>query len=172
MKKLLIAIVLHCCCFLGSAQSKITEDEARDITAHVMANFTESVSFAYEKGMSLDEFKLNLCSKAEPAKEGNAMIETAYSYLSNGIGKENIIKENNGISVANAFKFLLDEHNKGIESDETTLFGEKKYLENNDVAKAAECKWYQFWCQVHDFADWLVQNWPTIYDIILFILGH
>ena len=166
MKKLLFAIVLNCCYFFGMAQTKITADEARSITANVMANFTENVSFAYSKGISLNEFKNKLCGRAEPVEAGNGMIETAYTYLSKGISKDQVIRENNGLAVANAFKFLLDQHNKGIEPDGTELFGGKNALEAAPVAKAVGCKWYQFWCLVQDFANWVVGNWSIIAAIL------
>ena len=166
MKKLLFAIVLNYCYFLGSAQTNISADEAKAITANVMANFTETASFVYTKGISLDQFKAKLCGKAKPVDAGNGMIETAYTYLSKGISKSQIIKENNGVAVANAFKFLLDQHNKGIEPDGMELFGGKTALENAPVAKAAGCKWYQFWCLVQDFANWVVANWQVIAQII------
>ena len=171
MKKLLFAIALNCCYFLGTAQTKVTADEARSITANVMANFTEAVSFVYTKGITLDQFKSKLCNKAVPVKAGAGMIETAYTYLSKGITKSQIIKENDGIAVANAFKFLSDQHAKGIATDGTELFGGKDALESAPVSKAAACKWYQFWCLVQDFANWVVANWPVIHEIILVIIG-
>jgi len=171
MKKLLFAIALNCCYFLGTAQSKITAEDAKAITTNVMANFTESTSFAYTKGITLDQFRSKLCGKAVPVDAGNGMIEAAYSYLSNGISKTDIIKQNDGVAVANAFKFLLDQHNKGIEPDGTELFGGKSALENAPVAKAPGCKWYQFWCLVQNFANWVVANWPMIFQLIQLILN-
>ena len=168
MKKLLFAIALSCCYFAGTAQTKITAGEAKSITANVMANFTDAASFAYTKGISLGEFKTKLCGKAVPVSAGNGMIETAYGYLSKGITKSQIIKENDGVAVAYAFKFLSDQHNKGIEPDGMELFGGKNALESAPVAKAAGCKWYQFWCLVQDFANWVVANWPVIVQIITF----
>jgi len=166
MKKLLLALALNCCYFLGTAQTKITVDEAKSITANVMANFTQSASFAYSKGVTLDQFKVRLYGKAVPVIAGNTMAEVAYSYLSRGVSKEQIARENDGVAVANAFKFLLDLHNKGIEPDGTELFGSKTALENNPAAKAAGCRWYQFWCLVENFANWVVANWPTIQTIL------
>lgn len=171
MKKLLFALALNCCYFFGTAQDKISAEEARLITANVMANFTESVSFVYTKGISLDQFRSRLCNKAVPVKAGDGMIETAYNYLSKGITKTQIVKENDGVAVANAFKFLSDQHNKGIDTDGTELFGGKTALESAPVSKAAGCKWYQFWCLVQDFANWVVQNWPVILEIINVVVG-
>jgi len=172
MKKLLFAIALQCCYFLGTAQTKITSNDARVITANVMANFTESVSFAYKKGISLEQFKTSLCGRALPLQAGYGMIETAYGYLSKGIKKDQIVKENNGVAVANAFKYFLNQHKNGnVIADGSELFGGKEELANNPVAKAADCRWYQFWCLVENFANWVVQNWSVIYEIIIVISG-
>jgi len=171
MKKLLFAIALQCCYFLGTAQTKITADEARMITGTMMAHFTESVSFAYDKCATLKDFKSRLYGKAVPTVAGDGMVEKAYLYLSGEKSKEHIIKENDGVAVANAFKYLLDQHKNGnVIADGSELFGGKDDLENNPVAKAADCKWYQFWCLVENFANWVVQNWETIYQIIVVIL--
>ena len=165
-------MVLGCFCLPGIAQDKVTDEQAKAIAANTMANFTQSVSFAYTKGISLGDFRKKLCGKAIPLDAGNGMIETAYSYLSTGVTKDRIIKENDGIAVAKAFKYLYDQHNKGVVgSDGSELFGGKENLASGVVAKASDCRWYQFWCLVENFANWVVQNWPTIYQIIVVILG-
>ena len=167
MKKLLFAIALSCCYFAGVAQETVTADQAKAITANTMANFTQSVSYAYVKGISLGEFKNKLCGKATPLEAGNGMIETAYTYLSNGVTKDRIIKENDGIAVARAFKYLFDQNKRGVVStDGSELFGGKAALENGAVAKANGCRWYQFWCLVENFANWVVQNWSVIQSIL------
>ena len=101
-------MVLGCFCLPGIAQDKVTDEQAKAIAANTMANFTESVSFAYVKGISLREFKKTLCGKAVPLDAGNGMIETAYTYLSNGATKDEIIKENDGVAVARVFKYLSE----------------------------------------------------------------
>ena len=170
MKKLFFAMALSCCWLLGTAQDNVTKEQARDITANTMANFTESVSFAYVKGISLREFNKILCGKAVPLDAGNGMIETAYAYLSNGATKDEIINENDGVAVARAFKYLSEQHEKGVvSSDGSEIFGG---VVNSTIAKAEGCKWYQFWCHVHDFADWVVANWPVIVEILNYILSH
>ncbi|MEP7163220.1 MAG: hypothetical protein ABI741_00925 [Ferruginibacter sp.] len=172
MKKLLFAMTLSCCYLLGIAQDNITAEQAKAITANTMANFTQSVSFAYTKGISLGDFRKKLCGKATPLDAGNGMIETAYSYLSNGVTKDRIIKENDGIAVAKAFRYLYDQHNRGVaSSDGSELFGGKENLANSQVARAEDCRWYQFWCHVQVFANWVVQNWPTIQQILIYLLG-
>ena len=161
-------MTLSCCYLLGIAQDNVTAEQAKAITANTMANFTQSVSFAYTKGISLGDFRKKLCGNAIPLDAGNGMIETAYSYLLNGVTKDRIIKENDGIAVAKAFKYLYDQHGKGVvSSDGSELFGGKENLENGTVAKAAGCRWYQFWCLVEGFANWVVNNWPTIQAILV-----
>ena len=166
-------MTLSCCYLLGIAQDNVTAEQAKAITANTMANFTQSVSFAYTKGISLGDFRKKLCGKAMPLDAGNGMIETAYSYLSTGVTKDRIIKENDGIAVAKAFKYLYDQHSKGVVgTDGSELFGGKENLANGAAAKAADCRWYQFWCQVENFANWVVNNWPVIVQIIEYILTH
>ena len=117
--------------------------------------------------------KLQLALKQETRNylRGDGMVEKAYLYLSGEKSKEHIIKENDGVAVANAFKYLLDLHKNGnVIADGSELVGGREDLENNPVAKAADCKWYQFWCLVENFANWVVQNWETIYQIIVVIL--
>lgn len=153
--KLLFAIALQCCYFLGTAQTKITADEARMITGTMMAHFTESVSFAFM--ISVPHLKiLNSGYMARPFQQ---LQVTAWlkkhTYIYPRKSKEHIIKENDGVAVANAFKYLLDQHKNGnVIADGSELFGGKDDLENNPVAKAADCKWYQFWCLVENFANW------------------
>lgn len=171
MKNLLFAVAL-CCSFGVTAQSNITASEARHITANVMADFTKSVAFAYEKCVTLDEFKMKLYGKATPTAAGDGMVDAAYLYLSGGKGREEILEKDNGIAVARAFKHLYDQHKQGnVIADGSELFGGKDDLESNPEARAADCKWYQFWCLVENFANWVVQNWPIIQQILEYITG-
>lgn len=172
MKKLLFAVAIQCCYFWGTAQSGITANEAKAITANVMADFTKSVSFAYEKCTSLNEFKSKLYGKARPTDAGDGMVDAAYLYLSGEKSREDILKEDNGVAVARAFKYLYDQHKQGnVIAEGSELFGGRDDLENNPEARAADCKWYQFWCLVENFANWVVQNWPIIQQILDYITG-
>lgn len=159
-------MALSCCYFFGIAQEKITAEEARNITATTMANFTFSTSNAYYKGMSLESFRAKLCGSAVPMRQGDAMIETAYIYLSKGLTKEEIINVNDGRAVANALQFLSNQHNKGIVTDGTEIFGGNNILLRTAFTAKEGCKWYQFWCHVQVFANWVVENWPTILEIL------
>ena len=158
-------MTLSCCHLSGIAQDNVTAEQAKAITANTMANFTQAVSFAYTKGISLGDFQKKLCGKAIPLDAGNGMIETAYSYLSTGITKDRIIKENDGIAVAKAFKYLYDQHVRGVVStDGSELFGGKENLENTSAAKEG-CRWYQFLCHVQQFIAWLtILEYPLILE--------
>src|SRR4051812_23128230 len=105
MKKLFFAIALSACSFVGMTQDKITEDFAKAVCANTMANFTASTSFYYSKGMTYDAFRKKLCGPATPVDAGEGMLKTAYNYLAQGITKDQIIKQNDGKSVAVAFQF-------------------------------------------------------------------
>lgn len=165
MKKLSFGIAFLACYIIGPAQTSVSPEQARSNLAGIMAAFTEASSFAYSKGITYDQFKLRLCGKAVPVYSGNLMIEEAYNYLNKGIGREQVLKENNGTAVAKAFKFLLDQHNKSVEPDGTELFGGKAILDGNatPVSKAGGCKWYQFWCLVQQVVASLFYNWNLIF---------
>ncbi len=170
MKNLLFAIVLFCSSLGVTAQSNITANEAKAITANVMADFTKSVAYAYDKCVTLDEFKMKLYGKATPTAAGDGLVEAAYLYLSGGKGREEILEKDNGIAVARAFRYLYDQHKQGnVIADGSELFGGKDDLESNPEARAADCKWYQFWCLVENFANWVVQNWQIIHEILIII---
>ena len=171
MKKLLFATVLSFLGLMGNAQEKITPEQARSIAATTMANFTESVSFAYIKGVTLDGFRKKLCGPATPNTVGEGMINTAYSYLVKGIRKDQIIKTNDGKAVASAMAFFVEQHKKGISSDGSEIFGAKDILEKATAREAGGCRWYQFWCHVQVFANWVIDNWETIQQIIIFIMN-
>jgi len=163
MKILIFTIGFLASYVYGSAQTSVSPEQARSNMANIMGAFTEASSFAYSKGTTLDQFRLKLSGKAIPVLAGNLMIEEAYNYLVKGISREQVVKENNGVAVAKAFKFLLEQHNKGIEPDGTEIFGGKAILDGNatPVWKAG-CKWYQFWCLVQQVATAIYNNWELI----------
>ncbi|MEO6490816.1 MAG: hypothetical protein ABIO04_12810, partial [Ferruginibacter sp.] len=136
-----------------------------------MANFTMSCSFAYTKGVTLEGFKRTLCGPATPLAAGDVMIKSAYTYLSQGVTKDQIIKTNDGKAVAGAFQFFLDQHNRGVYSDGTEIFGSREILAKSTVAREGGCRWYQFWCHVEVFANWVVANWEVIQQILVFVLN-
>lgn len=172
MKKLLLVLSVWICCINANAQ-KITYEEARSICAKEMAGFTKAVTGFYKKGMSYDQFQSVLCGKAIPTTEGVNQLKAAFNFLNQNTAADYIIKSYSGKEIAASMNFLSNLHKKGIESDGSELFGGTTGNANNALAKNADggCKWYQFWCLVQEFANWVVQNWPTIAQIITFFLS-
>lgn len=168
MKKVLLVLSIMTYCLSGSAQ-KITKEQAQSICAQQMAAFTKAVSPAYKKGISYEQFQTVLCGKSLPTKEGSNQLKVAYNFLTQGVTNDFIIKNYTGAEVAACMKVLMNLHEKGIESDGSELFGGKTGTDNNGLAKLdGGCHWYQFWCHVQTFANWVVANWPIIAQILIF----
>ncbi|MEO7524165.1 MAG: hypothetical protein ABIT58_08730, partial [Ferruginibacter sp.] len=89
-----------------------------------------------------------------------------------GATNDFIIKNYRGREVADVMSYLLNAHNKGIESDGSELFGGKTGIANNGLAKNdTGCKWYEVWCHLENFANWVVANWAVIAQIIATIVA-
>jgi hypothetical protein len=180
MKKLILGLfsLITVSCFAQSAavtadQKSITPEQGKEILVNTMANFTKGVSFAYTKGVTYKQFKSTLCGASKPIAEGDAMLLAAFNYLSTGATKEDIIREDNGKAVYDAMKYSYNIHAKGIvaEPDGTELFGGKSITNSTVLAKnEAGCRWYQFWCHVQTFANWVIANWQTIKDILVVVV--
>jgi hypothetical protein len=170
MKKLFFVLSIVSYCFAGFAQQKITQDQAKSICAQQMAAFTRAVSGAYQKGSSYDQFQYALCGRSAVTTEGVNQLKVAYNFLTQGVSNDFIIKNYSGKEVAASMNYLSNLHSKGIASDGSELFGGNTGTSNNALAKNADggCKWYQFWCLVQEFANWVVDNWPVISQILLF----
>ncbi|MFT3910530.1 MAG: hypothetical protein QM737_13980 [Ferruginibacter sp.] len=170
MKKLFLVLSIVSYCFTGHAQ-QVTKEQAISICAQEMAAFTKAVSGFYKKGMSYDQFQTTLCGKLQPTAEGGNQLKVAYNFLTQGASNDFIIKNYRGREVADVMNYLQNAHKKGVESDGSELFGGKTGTSNSGLAKNANgCHWYQFWCLVQEFANWVVANWPTISQIITFIM--
>lgn len=168
MKRLIFLLTLSCGCLFVSGQQKMTPEYARKVTANTMANFTESVSFAYVKGVTFEGFRKTLCGSATPLDQGNYMIKQAYTYLSKGVTKERIMLEDNGRAVAGAMQLFLNQHNKGINYEGSEIFGEKSVLEKTSSSREG-CRWYQFWCHVQAVILWVAIEWGLIPEIIIWV---
>ena len=166
MKKLILIMLFNWGWLYSFAQSAVTESEAKAITANLMASFTEKVSFAYSKGISLERFKTNLLIKPTPFIEGNAMIERAYNYLYRSATRNQIIKEDNGKTVAAALRLLLKFQTEGIEPDGAELFGGREAVKIS-VQKEG-CRWYQLLCHLTQLYMWIT-GWDLILPIIVYI---
>jgi hypothetical protein len=171
MKKVLLILSILSYCLSGNAQ-KITKEQAQSICAQQMAAFTRAVSPAYKKGISFDQFQSALCGQLIPTREGGNQLRAAYNFLNQGTSNDYIVKTYNGTEIAASFKVLSDLHSKGLESDGSELFGGKTGTENNGLAKLADggCHWYQVWCLLQQFANWVVANWPLIAQIIAMLI--
>lgn len=169
MKKLVLFLSIVCMGLTGMSQTKITAEEARSICAQQMAAFTRSVSSVYKKGMSVDQFQFALCGKSVPTTEGRNQIRAAYNFLLAGVTNEFIVKTYNGKEVAYSMNYLYNSHQKGFESDGAELFGGKTGGANTELSRTADgpCRWYQFWCHVQVFANWVINNWPVIQAILI-----
>jgi hypothetical protein len=168
MKKVFLVLSIVTYCLTGMAQEKITAALARSICAQEMAAFTRVVSGAYQKGYTYDQFQFTLCGKLQPTAEGANQLKVAYNFLTQGATSDFILKNYSGKEVAASLSYLSNLHKKGIESDGAELFGGKTGTTNTSLAKNAEggCKWYQFWCLMQGFANWVVANWPVISQIL------
>lgn len=164
MKKLILIILFNCGCLYCFAQSAVTESEAKTIIANLMASFTEKVSFAYSKGISLERFKANLLIRPTDLTEGNAMIESAYNYLSRSATRDQIIKEDNGKTVAAALRYLLKFQTKTIEPDGSELFGGKEAVRITEQRQG--CRWYELLCHLMQLYMWIT-GWPSIPSIVV-----
>lgn len=173
MKKLVLFLAIVSYGLTSFAQQKVTPELAKQFCAQHMAAFTKAVSGSYKKGVSYEQFQASLCGKSIPTKEGVAQLKVAYNFLLQGVSNDFIIKNYAGKEVATSMNYLTNLHKKGVDSDGSELFGARTGDNNNMLAKTADdkCKWYQFWCLVQEFANWVVANWPTIEQIITFILS-
>ena len=173
MKKLFLVLSIVSYCLTGLAQQKVTAEQAKSICAQQMAAFTKLVSGSYKNGMSYDQFQYVLCGKSAVSVEGVNQLRVAYNYLTQGVTSDFIIRNYPGKEVAASMNFLSNLHKKGIVSDGAELFGGKTGTENTALAKNSDgkCKWYQFWCLLQEFANWLEDNWPVIEQIIIIILS-
>ena len=164
MKKLILIMLFNCGCLYSFAQSAVTESEAKTIIASLMASFTEKTSFAYSKGISLERFKANLLIRPTAITEGNAMIESAYNYLSRSATRDQIIKEDNGKTVAAALRFLLKFQTKTIEPDGSELFGGREAVRITEQRQG--CRWYELLCHLMQLYMWIT-GWPSIPSIVV-----
>ncbi len=177
MKKIILGLftLLTINCFAQSSiqatsDVNLTKEQAKEIVGKTMASFTESVSFAYTKGVSYKQFRNTLCGIAKPNVEGDGMLLAAYNYLSKGTSKDDIIKFDDGNALIGAMKFSSGLNAKGgiIQTDGAELFGGKTIANNTEAARVAAdgCRWWQLWCHVQAFVGYVVDHWETINVII------
>lgn len=171
MKNVLFILSFFAFSFHGIAQTKITAEQARSICAQQMAAFTKAVAPSFQKGQTYEQFRFTLMGKAQPTVEGSEQLRVAYNFLLQGVTNEFILTNYKGVEIANSMNYLSGLNSKGVVSDGSELFGGKTGVEGS-FAKSANgpCKWYQFWCLTQEFANWVVNNWQTISQIIAIII--
>lgn len=135
-----------------------------------MVSFVESVRPFYAKGDTYPQFKLKVLigNEASAAKtalptlppEGEAMLQKAYEYLSQGYSATSIARKDNGKTIGNAAVFMYNyqrENGKSSISADVALFGgNQNALENNPLSNASrkKCKWWQLLCHLQSiFGD-------------------
>ncbi len=171
MKKLLLAVACICSAAISFAQPKtISKEEARFICAEMMANFTESVAPYYKDGMSYDEFRTALPGDVKPTKEATALLMNSFEMLVNKTERDVILRMNSGVEMAQALQYMYQLHEKGISTDGAEFFGISKEQQREMSSDSTKCRWYELWCNVKDFANWVIENWGTIQQIIIFII--
>jgi hypothetical protein len=163
-----------CTLFLSlgvSAQEKISMEEGRFFCAELMASFTQAVSEKYQAGMNYEEFQSALCGKWQPVDQGREQLKTAYLFLEKGVAKDDILRSYSGNEIANSLQYLAGLNKRGNVSDGAELFGGVTESIEGEVSEQ-KCKWYQLWCHVKEFANWLVQNWEDVSAILEWILRN
>lgn len=171
MKNVLFILSFFAFSLQGIGQTKITAEQAHSICAQQMVAFTRAVAPSYQKGQTYEQFRFTLMGKTLPTPEGANQLKAAYNFLLQGVTNEFILTNYKGVEIANSMKYLSDLNSKGIISDGSELFGGKTGTDNT-FAKSGDgpCKWYQFWCLTQEFANWVVNNWQTISQIIAIII--
>jgi hypothetical protein len=174
MKKLILGLfsLITVSCFAqNSDQVKLTQEAAGSIIKNTMASFTQSVSFAYKKGISYKQFRSNLLNGGQAIAEADGVLQSAYNYLSSGSTKEDILRNDDGKAITDLFRVAANTASKNpeglITNDGSALFG-GKVASSDAAARAAGggCRWYQFWCHVQAFANWVVDHATEILQIV------
>ncbi len=164
-------------------QKKLSDKDVEFVKSEFrkgMADFVESVKPIYKSGMSYSSFKSSLLGKSSTTitTEGDALLFKAYNYISKSTGTSFILKNESGKELASAFKFvkLYNVENKSKKGD-LILFGNTTgdtFPSDNVLNKVQDCKWYQLFCHLGSFWDWLIGdldgNGETNLDIITQVL--
>ena len=172
MKKIMVgifALVLCLSSFKGMAQTSYTPEQMLQHVKESMASFTSNVSFVYRDGMSVEEFKNILCNGQPVAtREGDDILNKSFDYLSRRLSFEEIVKSDDGLVFTKGLKYLYENRSSEDigENDAKKLFGEN-LLENppSSAVGAKPCRWYDIFCHLGNFFDWLFAHWKDIFNI-------
>ena len=129
-----------------------------------MADFVESVKPIYKIGMTYSAFKISLLGESATTitSEGDALLLKAYNYISKSTSTHYILKNESGKELASAFRFvgLYNAENKSKNGD-LILFGNTTgdtFPSDSVLNKVQDCKWYQIFCHLGNFWDWLMAD--------------
>lgn len=148
----------------------VTKESVRQALATNMANFVASVKPFYKKGQTQASFSQQLLGSWKPTPEGAALLNKAFVLIQQNADSKTIINTYNGKEMGAAILVIRSATNIAAKTDGSELFGGKTGVNDNTAAKTQvnqPCKWYQLWCHLQGFADWFVDNWQTIKDIII-----
>jgi len=180
MKKLKIFIALAIIAISGNVNAQKTQaaptlplEQINQVQSQLvdgMVSFVESVRPFYAKGDTYQQFKVKVLignqtvaiRTALPVlpKEGEAMLQKAYEYLSKGLTAKGIAAKDNGKTIGEATLFMYN-YQKGnsrssIDADVALFGGNQTALDNNPLTRASRkrCKWWQIRCHLQNiFGD-------------------
>lgn len=136
----------------GNAQT-ITKEEARIAAANTFISFKNQLSQAYNNSSDYSSFEKNVCGKWQNTANGKFLLNEAYNCLKNKTNDDNIIKNYNGIGIANALKFQHDALEKNPKSTGSELFGgpgDGTTGNYNPLAREPyPCRWWQLNCHLN-----------------------
>ncbi|MEW5677400.1 hypothetical protein ABGT15_13900 [Flavobacterium enshiense] len=158
MKKLLFGFVV----LLGmSVNAKEGNEEyIRSEFAKSTISFVESVRPAYSKGITFETFKSKILTDEKGLTvQGNNLLKSAYGFLQNGASQEEILGKGNVKPMMEAFLFVKDFNDKNkSDKGDLVLFGMTSGDDTNLKVAYRDCRWYQVFCHLANFWDWLVDN--------------
>jgi len=163
----LITIIMIISFNANAQKTKLTDKEVAYMKAEFrngMASFVESVKPIYTSGMSYTSFRFALIgtNSKNITKEGNALLNKAYTYIVNSKSSDYIIINDSGKEIAVALFYIkkYDLKNKSSNGD-LVLFGNTKgktFPGDSLLNKQRECRWYQLGCHLSNAWDWLVNG--------------
>lgn len=174
MKKLIIILFSIFIC-VGSQAQKTAAPSQETVKADLakgMVTFVNAVKPLYKKGQTPLQFANYVCAPWKPTNEGLSLLSKAHEFIIKGASNETILTSYNGKEMASAVLYLKKVRDVNAKSDGSELFGGKSGINDNLLASASAkegCKWYQLWCHVQAFAQWVVDNWETIEKILFAI---
>lgn len=150
-----------------------------------MADFVEAVRPFYEVGDTYVQFKNKVLSgyMTTSAKttlpvlpeEGEGMLFKAYTYLKAGKTATDVLKEDDGKTMGQAYVFTLEERQKGQSelAAQAALFGgDAAALDKSALGQQLRkrCKWWQIWCHVISVVTWVNDHAEDIVTAVSSIL--